>query len=78
MRPTSLTILGAIWGGGIGLVFGPLPAYGIVFGLFEDLISGPSERTWFGIVWGAIFVFLIQLGALCGSLFGRVHRTLLP
>jgi hypothetical protein len=75
MSMTSRTIVGAICGGGCGLIFGALPAFGIVFGVLEDLIAGPSERTWFGAVWAAIVVLMVQLGALTGYLLGRVDPT---
>ncbi len=70
-RSTTWTFVGAIWGGGIGLVFGALPAGAIVFILLDQLWSGPPEPGMFGAFWGAILVLSILLGASSGYLLGR-------
>ncbi|MBA3315093.1 MAG: hypothetical protein H0T47_17610 [Planctomycetaceae bacterium] len=69
---TTWVLLGTIWGGSVGLIFGPLPAFAIVFGILEDLISGSvSDRTVFGLMWGAVLLLSILLGASSGFLLGR-------
>lgn len=71
-RSTTWMIVGAIWGGGVGLIFGPLPAFAIVFGILENLISGSgSDRMIFGLFWSAVLLLSILLGASSGFLLGR-------
>jgi hypothetical protein len=70
---TTWTIVGAIWGGGLGLIFGAIPAGSIAYILLDNLWSGsPDEgRTIFGLFWGAVVLLSMVLGASSGFLLGR-------
>jgi hypothetical protein len=71
------SVVGAIWGGGSGLIFGALPAAAIVFILLDDLWSGsPTDaRAMFGICWSAILLMMTLLGAVSGYMLSRERRT---
>lgn len=71
------SVVGAIWGGGGGLIFGALPAAAIVYILLDDLWSGsPTDaRAMFGMCWSAILVLMSLLGAVSGYLLSRDRRT---
>jgi hypothetical protein len=76
MRDATLhTIVGALWGGSICFLFGAFPAYGIVFGLIEDLIPGNREGVAFGVAWASLLLFSILLGAISGYIVGRSRRS---
>ena len=71
------SLVGAIWGGGIGLIFGAIPAASIVYILLDDLWSGsPTDaRVMFGGFWSAILLLTGLLGALSGYVLSRERRT---
>lgn len=71
------SMVGAIWGGGIGLVFGALPAASIVYILLDNLWTGsPNDaRAMFGLFWGAILLLTALLGTVSGYLLSRERRT---
>ncbi len=70
-------IVGAIWGGGSGLIFGALPTAAIVYVLLDNLwwSRTPDEvRAFFALFWGAILLLSILLGAMAGFFLGRVKH----
>lgn len=73
----ALSLVGAIWGAGAGLIFGALPAASIVFIVLDDLWSGsPTDgRTMFGMFWSAILLLTTLLGGMSGYLIGRERRS---
>jgi len=67
------SFVGAIWGGGIGLIFGAFPSAAIVFVLLDGFNSGSTDdtRAMFGGFWGAIMLLTSLLGVLSGYLLSR-------
>ncbi|MGC1273399.1 MAG: hypothetical protein WBC44_06795 [Planctomycetaceae bacterium] len=69
-RSTTWAIVGIIWGGAIGFVFGILPAYTIAWSVMEELNIEPAVKL-FTLLYGASCLLLTLLGGVSGYLLGR-------
>ena len=70
-RSTTWTVVGGLWGGGIGLIFGPIPAVSMAYFVLQEMLDLNSDGTSFAFLWGAFFLLIVLLGAMTGYLLGR-------